>query len=53
MSYRALYLSNDLEFSARVAELDDLPAGDQDAHTQRHQGVGTVCHLVLHGMHAE
>ncbi len=28
MSYRALYLSNDLEFSARVAELDDLPEGD-------------------------
>ena len=28
MTYRALYLSNTPEFSARVAELDELPAGD-------------------------
>ena len=28
MSYRALYLTNTPEFSARVAELDELPAGD-------------------------
>jgi acrylyl-CoA reductase (NADPH) len=28
MSYRALYLTNQPEFSARVAELEDLPEGD-------------------------
>jgi acrylyl-CoA reductase (NADPH) len=28
MTYRALYLSNTPEFSARIAELDELPAGD-------------------------